>query len=99
MWRGMANVFVALFQMQPEIDGEKIADALAAKRREGVRLGRPRQIPTDVRERIVSERTVGGSLSAIARGLTDDAVPTVKEGATWRPNTVAAVLRQGEVAA
>ena len=46
--------------------GQRTKDALAIKREQGVRLGRPRTMPASVRRRIERERGRGKSLSAIA---------------------------------
>ncbi len=65
---------------------------LAAKRAAGVVLGRPRTLPDEVVERIVKENASGAALSAIARGLNENATPTAQGGSRWYPSTVPAVL-------
>jgi DNA invertase Pin-like site-specific DNA recombinase len=92
--RGIVNVLVCFAQMQAELDSEKQKANVAARRARGDRVGRPRQIPADVRKRIVREFKAHGSLSAVARGLNEDGVPTAQGGSTWRANTVRAVLLQ-----
>lgn len=67
-------------------------DALAARRREGVVLGRPRCIPANVRERIVEMRDRGESLAGIARRLNEDGVATAHRGVRWYASTVRAVV-------
>jgi site-specific DNA recombinase len=44
--------------------------------------------------RIFREVAAGGSLRGIARGLTDDGVPTVLGGEHWSPSTIAYLLGQ-----
>ena len=61
---------------------------LAVKRLQGVRLGRPPTLPSDVVERIVIAREAGDTWSAIARRLNDDSVPTAQGGRQWYPATV-----------
>ena len=71
---------------------QRTKDALAVKRAQGVRLGRPSTLPPEVVERIVRERREGSSLSAIADGLVADGVSTAQGGATWWPATIRKVL-------
>ena len=58
----------------------------------GVRLGRPRELPDGVVDRISTTRREGKSLRAIAASLNDDGVPTAHGGAGWHASTVRAVL-------
>jgi DNA invertase Pin-like site-specific DNA recombinase len=83
-------------QYERRLIGQRTRDALAAKRAEGVRLGRPRQLPDAVVARIVARRGEGVSMSAIARELNADDVPTAQGGAMWRQSSIAAVLRSAE---
>lgn len=92
----MANVLATFAQFERRLISQRTKDALAVKRAQGVRLGRPRSLPDDVIERIRSERARGGTLSAIAGGLTGDGVATAQGGKRWYPSTVAAVLRSIE---
>jgi hypothetical protein len=46
----------------------------------------------DVRSRIAAGHSAGISLSAIARQLNAEAVPTAHGGARWYPSTVRAVV-------
>jgi len=74
-------------------------DALAVKRAQGVRLGRPRELPDQVVTRIVGARDRGEGWSAIARQLDADQVPTAQGGRRWYPATVRAVYLAAEHAA
>lgn len=87
----VANVMASVAEWERETIGARTRDALAAKRAQGVRLGRPRTLPLDVLERISRDRAAGMTFRAIADGLTADGVPTA-QGGVWRPGTVAAVL-------
>jgi hypothetical protein len=54
--------------------------------------GRPPTLPPSVVERIRLEYASGLGLSDIARGLTDEGVPTAHGGRRWWPSSVRAVL-------
>jgi DNA invertase Pin-like site-specific DNA recombinase len=95
----MANVLAVLAQFERRLIGQRSREALAQKRAAGVVLGRPRQLPVDVVERIVAERAAGSSYAAIAAGLNAAGVPTVHGGVAWYPATVRGVVRAAEPAA
>jgi len=88
-----ANVVVSASQYERRLIGQRTKDALAAKKASGARLGRPRQLPTEVMSRIVRAKAEGGSLAGIARELTSEGVATAQGGQRWYASTVAAVLR------
>ena len=90
----MANVLATFAQFERRLIGQRTREALAAKRSEGVRLGRPPALPQKVRERIRTERAAQRSLAAIASALNNDGVPTAHEGARWYASTIRAVLQQ-----
>jgi DNA invertase Pin-like site-specific DNA recombinase len=88
----MANVLATFAQFERRLIGQRTREALAIKRKEGVRLGRPRVLPDQVRERIRRERAKRRSLAAIADALNADKVPTAHGGARWYPSTVRSTL-------
>jgi DNA invertase Pin-like site-specific DNA recombinase len=88
----MANVLATFAQFERRLIGQRTREALAAKRVQGVKLGRPRAVPQRVVNRMRRERKAGRSLAAIADGLNADAVPTAQGGRQWWPATVRAVL-------
>lgn len=89
----MTQVLAVFAELERKLIGQRTRDALAVKRSQGVRLGRPSTLPATVVDRIVTEHRDGGSWSAIARGLNGDQVPTAQGGARWHPATVRAVYR------
>ncbi len=96
----VANVMAAVAQWERKAIGARTREALAAKRAQGVRLGRPTEMAPEVVERITAAHRGGTTLSAIARQLNDDGVPTTHGGARWYPSTVRAVVTgREEVAA
>jgi DNA invertase Pin-like site-specific DNA recombinase len=89
----LVSVMAAAAQFERRIIGQRTRDALAQRKAEGVRLGRPSSIPAEVVARIVADRSAGASLPKIADALTAESVPTAQGGARWYPSTVAKVLR------
>jgi DNA invertase Pin-like site-specific DNA recombinase len=89
----MANVLATFAQFERRLIGQRTKDALAAKRAQGVRLGRPLALPVDVRDRIRAERlTTGASYGAIAARLNAEGVPTAHGADAWWPATVRAAI-------
>jgi DNA invertase Pin-like site-specific DNA recombinase len=92
----MANVMGSAAQWERRIIGQRTRDALAVKRAEGIKLGRPSVLPQTVVDRIVAARDAGDGWSAISRMLNDESVPTAHGGAKWHPSTVRSVARSRE---
>ncbi len=88
----MANMMAAFGQFERRLIGQRTKDALAIKRAQGIRLGRPSSTPAAIAERVRAERAAGATLAAIADGLNRDAVPTVRGGQRWRPSSLESVL-------
>jgi DNA invertase Pin-like site-specific DNA recombinase len=89
----MAHVLATFAQFERRLIGQRTREALAARRAQGVRLGRPVRLSSRIRQRIERERTSGKTLALIAEGLNADGVPTAQGGRKWWPSTVRAVLR------
>jgi DNA invertase Pin-like site-specific DNA recombinase len=92
MGEAMASVVMTFAALERRLIGERTREGLAVKRSEGVRLGRPRSLPDDVRERIIAEREQGRTLRAIAERLNNEGVPTAHAGKAWYASSVRAVL-------
>jgi len=88
----MANVLATFAQFERRLIGQRTKEALAAKRAQGVRLGRPTTMPAAVRQRIRRERAAGMTLTAIAEALNASKTPTAQGGRQWYPSTVRAAL-------
>jgi DNA invertase Pin-like site-specific DNA recombinase len=88
----MANVLATFAQFERRLISQRTREALAVKRAQGVKLGRRRELPDAVVDRIVSERAQGKTLSAIAQALNRENVATAHGGSQWWPSTVRAVL-------
>ena len=81
-----------LAELERRLIGQRTRDALAVKKAQGVKLGRPRTLDEETRTRIVAMHEAGQSLSAIARTLNEEGVPTAQGGRKWYPSTVRSIL-------
>lgn len=89
----MANVMATFAQFERRLIAQRTKEALAIKKQQGVRLGRPRRLPDEVVASIVDARTRGWSLARIALDLDQRGVPTAHGGRRWYASTVASVVR------
>jgi len=83
----MAQMLSVFAELERRLIGERTKAALAVKKAQGVRLGRPRTVPDEVVERITSSRAAGLSWRAVADALNRDGVPTGQGGRQWYPGT------------
>jgi DNA invertase Pin-like site-specific DNA recombinase len=88
----MANILATFAQFERRLIAERTAAALAVKKAQGGRLGRPASIPDRLAKRIVRMRERGLTLQAICDTLNAEQVPTPRGGAMWRPTSLRAVL-------
>ena len=89
----MANVLASFAQFERRLIGQRTKDALAVKRSQGVRLGRPRSVCSEA-VRIARELRQGGqTLAAIAQHLNAESIPTAQGGRRWYPSSVSLALR------
>jgi DNA invertase Pin-like site-specific DNA recombinase len=88
----VAGVLMNVAQWERRVIAQRTKDGLAVRRAEGVRLGRPRALPVELRKRIVGMRGRGMSLAGIAEKLNADGVATAHGGARWYASTVNRVL-------
>jgi DNA invertase Pin-like site-specific DNA recombinase len=89
----MAHVLATFAQFERRLIGQRTREALAVKRKEGIRLGRPQSISPKLARRIRTMRSRGMTLQAISDKLNAEGVPTPRGGSTWRPTSLRAVLR------
>lgn len=82
----VATITAAASQYERRLIGARTREALAIKRSEGVRLGRPPSVSAEVRQAIAADRAAGMSWRAIAERLTARGVATGHGGA-WHANT------------
>jgi len=89
----MAHVLATFAQFERRLIGQRTREALAVKKKQGVRLGRPASISPQLARRIRLMRTRGLTLQEISERLNREGVPTPRGGAVWRPTSLPAVLR------
>lgn len=91
----MAHVMATFAQFERRLIGQRTREALAVKRAQGVRLGRPPAISGELASRIRRERAAGKTLRQVAQELTEDGIPTPRGGREWRPSSIERVLARG----
>ena len=89
----VANVMASVSQWERRAIGQRTKDALAVKKAQGVRLGRPSKLTPVVRRRIARLRKQGLSFHAIADRLNESGTPTGHGGDRWYASSVRAVLK------
>ena len=94
----LASVMASAAQWERRIIGQRTKDALAIRREQGVKLGRP-PLPRDaLGRRIAAMRQRGMTLQGIADTLNKERVPTLRGGSEWRPSSVRVVLNRKRLA-
>ncbi|MFJ6004058.1 recombinase family protein [Arthrobacter sp. NPDC092385] len=92
----MANIMISTARFERRLNGDRTRTGMAQRKAEGKHVGRKRQLPAEVVERITAARAAGLSMAKIADALNADAVPTAQGGAKWHPSTIKAVLASVE---
>jgi DNA invertase Pin-like site-specific DNA recombinase len=90
----LANLLASFAPFERRLHSQQIRQALARKRAQGARLGRPPTMSPYAIERITRERAAGHSLAAIANGLNADRIPTAQGGQHWHPATIRHTLNR-----
>lgn len=90
--RLVANVMASVAEWERETIAARTRDGLAAKRAQGVILGRPPTVSRHAIERVRALRASGLTLAACADQLTAEGVPTAQGGVRWYASTVRQVL-------
>lgn len=88
----MASIVATFSQLERRLIGQRTREALAVKRGQGVRLGRPPAIKPEIANRIRQARASGATLREIAERLNRDGVPTPRGGTQWRPSSFGRIL-------
>jgi len=90
----MATVGATFAQLERARISERTKDALAHKKKLGVKLGRPSKIPAETISEIISLRAEGKTLQAIANDLNERKVSLAHNGAKWYPSTIKNTLER-----
>lgn len=86
--RMQAMMLVNFAQYERELISERTKSALAAKKRRGEPIGRPRVASPSVVRKIVKLRNAGNTYDAIASALTREKVLSPLGKPSWQPSTV-----------
>jgi DNA invertase Pin-like site-specific DNA recombinase len=89
----LLNILATFAQFERRLISQRTKDALAVKRSQGVRLGRPSTMAPEARDLIVSMRKSGDSLWTICKALEARGIKTSQGGAIWRPSSLESVLK------
>ena len=87
------TMMAAVAEWESNVIAERTRAALQTKKAQGVRLGRPVEVPPDVAADIARHRAAGLSLTATADLLNADGVPTPRGGRKWFPSGIQRVER------
>jgi DNA invertase Pin-like site-specific DNA recombinase len=93
----MASVLAVFSQFERRLIGQRTKEALAVKRAQGVRLGRPPALSDAVRARIREARTSGLTFAQIAATLNEERIPTAHGGNRWYASTVHGAAKAARV--
>lgn len=92
----VASVMVSVAQWERRAISQRTKEALAAKRAQGTKLGRPRQLPEATRKRVLHMRRSGMTLRAIADRLNRDGTRTAQGGRMWYASTVTKIVHSAQ---
>lgn len=84
----MGTILAAIAQLELEQIRKRTKDALAVKKAQGSRLGRPATMPEETRARINALRNSGVTLQGVADTLNAEGIPTARGGSKWYASTV-----------
>jgi len=90
----MATVGATFAQLERARISERTKEALAYKKQQGVKLGRPVTLSSELVSEIVTLRSSGKTLQAIADYLNANEVPNAHKGLKWYPSTIKNTLER-----
>jgi DNA invertase Pin-like site-specific DNA recombinase len=94
----MAHMLATFAQFERRLIGQRTKDALAARKRRGEPIGRPRLATPGVVRRIVLDRNAGLSFGRIARALEAEAILSPAGRPTWQASTVRRIYQSATAA-
>jgi DNA invertase Pin-like site-specific DNA recombinase len=86
------NMMATFAQLERELIGLRTKEALAVKKAQGVRLGRPVLQSRETEAKVIELREQGLSMADIAEKLNNENVPTATGKAKWYASTVSNIL-------
>ncbi len=84
----MAHMLATFAQFERRLISQRTKDTLAARKRRGEPIGRPRLATAGVVRRIVLDRNAGLSFGRIARALEAEGILSPAGRPTWQASTV-----------
>jgi DNA invertase Pin-like site-specific DNA recombinase len=84
----MGSILAAIAQFDLASIRQRTKDALAVKKAQGYRLGRPATMPDETRAKIHALRNSGVTLQGVADTLNAEGIPTARGGLKWYASTV-----------
>lgn len=84
----LGSILAAVAQLELANIRKRTKDALAVKKAQGYRLGRPATMPDETRARINALRNSGVTLQGVADTLNAEGIPTARGGSKWYASTV-----------
>ncbi|MGV9800189.1 recombinase family protein [Mycobacterium sp. NPDC003449] len=94
--RMVAHNMMSFAQYERELISERTKAGLAAKKRRGEHIGRPRLAKPGVVRRIVMDRNAGLSFGRIAEALEAEGILSPAGRPTWQPSTVRRIYNAAE---
>ena len=88
----MVNVIATFAQLERRMIGLRTKEAMAVKKSQGARFGRPRSLAPETASRVKILRKSGMTLPAIAELLNAEGVPTAAGGKQWHTTGVRRAL-------
>ncbi|HUY98548.1 MAG TPA: recombinase family protein [Verrucomicrobiae bacterium] len=88
----MAQMTAVFAELERRLIGERTRAALAVKRAQGVRLGRPPEVTPDTAATILRLHRAHWTATKIARHLEAEGVPAPRGGPRWHVATVARLI-------
>lgn len=86
--RAMAHMMATFAEFERELIATRIKEGMAAKKRRGEAVGRPRLAKPSVARRIVLDHNAGLSYARIARSLETEGILSPAGLPNWQPSTV-----------
>jgi DNA invertase Pin-like site-specific DNA recombinase len=94
MGRMVTTIQAAFGELERKMISTRTREALAEKKAQGVRLGRPASPrAAELAARAARAREEGQTLQSIADELTAEGVETLRGGTEWRPSTISKLVK------